>query len=363
MTPIQPTGFHYFSWKPTNSCPTDLKHLFYASWEDALWDLISYFNIPPDSIVLAPSFFCGDVVHNMADHGLHTIFYSVDQNFITSPQTFAALLKKHQPQVVIIFHPVGITNLLWQHTHKWLPSLPANCLLIEDSVHRIIDPTTLKLVADRHVVIDSLRKVAPVPGANLYLQPHHKLQAPSAFQNPNYSWHVLGWWIVFQLCLTFQQLLPFWQWQKWWNNLAEKSMLKGYDVIGDSKIATAGWKWAQWLAAHLDIEKIHQTKAMQVALYQSQLVSTLQNKPTFFTIPFAASDAPLLRGFPVGLHIKSASKVLNALRKKGLLVRFELNDSPWSQKYKVVYLPLGPHLNTRQIKWVINTLIEVSTQI
>ncbi len=40
--------------------------------------------------------------------------------------------------------------------------------IIEDCVHRITDPNKIKLLTPHHIRIDSLRKVTPVQGSNLY---------------------------------------------------------------------------------------------------------------------------------------------------------------------------------------------------
>lgn len=361
MLPIQPTNiWHYLDWQPLIIPPT-LHHQFYASWEDALWQLIVYFQLAQDSITLVPDFFCGDVISNMQSHGLKPIFYNVDQFLRTDPYYFANQLKEIQPSVVVIFNAVGITNQLWNQKEVWLPHLPKNCLLIEDCVHRVVDPNTISLLTSRHIVIDSLRKVVPIPGANLYIDSQFStLKAPEN-TNHRYSFLVIGWWLAFQLCLLFSQILPIRTWWLFWNKLAEKSMLIGYDYIGDSPTSTAGWWWAKKIAKHLSPKKISTSKIKQVNQYQ-KMMATLLTIPNihFFAIPFSKNDTGLLRGFPVGLKIDSAEKTLTELRQKGLLLRFELNDSPWSEKYKIIYLPLGPHLNQNQVDWACQTMLTVA---
>jgi hypothetical protein len=356
MLPIQPTNWWSYLHQQKITIPDSLSHYFYTSWEDALWNLLLYFQIKPGSTALVPAFFCGDVVANMADHGLDSVFYPVNQSLQSDPKVFKQYLKKYQPQVVIIFHAVGITNPLWQQRKVWLSALPKNCLLIEDSVHRVIDPSTIKLISARHVVIDSLRKVVPIPGANVFMD--RRFDDLAQYQQPNYSYSyaLLFWWLTFQLCLLISQLSISISWSKLWNKLAEQTMLRGYDLIGDNPTGGAGWQWAKWLAAHLDINKITSSKQRQVKKYQQALTPSLKKKNSpFFAIPFPDSDAGLLRGYPLGIKIKLAPKILTYLRSQGLLTRFELNDCPWSTKYKIIYLPLGPHLNHKQISWVCQT--------
>lgn len=347
IVPLQPTGWHFYLNGKAVRLPSTVRDFFYASWEDALWDLLKQLRIPQGSTVLVPSFFCGDVVTNMADHGLTTEFYPVDQNFQTKPSLFATYLKKARPQVVVILHAVGITNRLLIQHQQWMSHLPSDTLLIEDSVHRVVEPDKLFFLTQRHVVMDSLRKVVPLPGSNLFTHPSLKLTPPPFHQALKYQVRVLGWWLVFQLFLHLS-LLPFRSWQLFWNQQAEKAMLRGYDVIGDSPEAARGWRGGKWVARRLNIASIHRSKKQQVLLYL-QLLESIWQSTKVFQIHFPVSDYHQLRGFPLGLHLSTANQVLARLRSQGVLVRFELNDSPWSQEQKVVYLPLGPHLKDSHI--------------
>lgn len=339
MISVQPFGLHHYLTKKRLVTPHNLRHLFYASWEDALWDLLPHFKIDSGSTALVPEFFCGDVVQNMAAHGLQTLWYPCDNNFQTDPHVFKKWLLQHKPQVVAILHADGITNQLFAHTDIWLSALPKDALLIEDSVHRIVDPQKIKLITPRHVVMDSLRKVVPLPGSNLYGNRETLAElTPTPWHTTiPYQIQVFGWWFIFQVLLTLRL-----------NGLAEKAMIAGYDVIGDSSKSGAGWPLAQHLASHLDIQHIEESKAQQVALYKKHL-SPLWENPSFFAFTFPNSDDGKIRAFPVGIKLKNAHILLAKLRSRGVLVRFELNDSVWSQRNKVIYLPLGPYLSHEDI--------------
>lgn len=339
MISVQPTGLHHYLTTQRLVTPQNLRRLFYSSWEDALWDLLLYFEIPKNSLAMVPEFFCGDVVNNMKQHGLNSIWYPCDENFQTDPKVFKNWLLKHKPQVVIILHAVGITNQLLAKKDTWLSALPPNAILIEDSVHRIVNPQNIRLIAPRHVVMDSLRKVVPLPGSNLYGDNKVLAQLhPTAWwKTVPYQLQVFGWWLIFQILLALKL-----------NTIAEKAMLAGYDVIGDSYVSGAGWPIARSLAYHLDITKIEESKQRQVALYKKYL-SPLWEDERFFAPTFSHTDSGKLRGFPVALRPKTADSILAKLRAKGILVRFELNDSVWSQKNKVVYLPLGPYLSNSEV--------------
>lgn len=357
MTPIQPVGlWHYLSLKK-NLLPQNLVHFHYLSWEDALWDLKKFFSYSDGSLVLVPDFFCLDVVENMISHGFQVVTYPVDRNFQTDPILFSSLLKEYQPDVAVIFHAVGITNALFQHKKKWLSSLPENTLLLEDSVHRVVNPEDISIVSQRHVVIDSMRKVIPLPGSNLFgSQAIATLRPSSTLETIPYQIIVLGWWLLFQFCLLIVTAVPSKQLQQWWNHLAEGAMLRGYDVIGDSLVAAPGNLLISWLSSHIDHERIALIKTQQVQIYK-QKIKSIWSSSYIFPIAINERDFGKLRGYPIGLELTTATQILERLRAAGLLVRFELDTFGWSTKQKVIYLPLGPHLTQNQIEIVANTLI------
>ncbi|MCD8484090.1 hypothetical protein LRY65_00640 [Candidatus Woesebacteria bacterium] len=352
---IQPTGLEYFQKKQSVHVPAGVAHRFYASWEDGLWDLLRVAAIPSGSTVLVPEFFCQDVVDNMASHGLEAVWYPVDENFQTEPETFAYWLEKYQPAVVVILHTVGITNQLFQHNQLWKDSLPPDSLLIEDSVHRVLKPEDVHLLHDRHVVMDSLRKVVPVAGSNMYGSPEFLTYEPTPFfKTLLYQIALFGWWAVFQLWLSLARLPLGKMWNRYMNLLAEWAMLEAYEIIGDNFFAGRAWNIFPWMAKHIAFHTIEQKKSQQVDLYQRLLspVWSQYCQPVVFPPP----DASRLRAFPVRLEIPEAQRILQILRKNGILVRFELNDNPWSTKRKVIYLPLGPHLTDNDIHTICHEL-------
>lgn len=354
--PVQPVGYyHYFSLNRIN-IPSNIGHLFYVSWEDALWDLLSHLQYTKPTTALLPEFFCGDVVSSMICHGLKPVYYPVDKNFYTNPQVFAKYLDKHKPSVVVILHSVGITNQLFAQKKVWLPSLSPETLLIEDSVHRIVDPQKIDLISPRHVVIDSLRKVVPVPGSNLY---GHKefinFKSPIWQQAFNYQLKVFWFWLLFQLFLKTGVLWPSISIKNYLYSKAEKTMIIGYDKIGKSYTPASGWSLWGIMSKHLDLAKIYKTKKIQVNIYKQKLKHLLKNS-NFFEINIPESDYGFLRGFPLGINVRNSSTILHKIRNNGLLLRFELNDSIWSTKHKVVYLPIGPHLTNKDIYTVCGIL-------
>lgn len=330
MVPIYPVGFrNYFSWKKRETPPT-IGYAFYLSWEDGLWSLLEAYQIPNGSKILIPEFYCMDVVENMKAHDLVPVWYPVDRNFQTDPKIFASYLQKHSPAVVVIFHAVGITNTLFDVFALWKLSLPKDTLLIEDAVHRVVNPRHIHLLTNRHFIMDSLRKVVPGMGSRMFGNipkiKKHSLQAIP------YQLSVYWWWLVFQFFIHIR-LSAF----------AERAMQAGYEKIGDSFYGATGWSIFRKLADHIDYDFIYKTKEKQVQRYK-KLFSGIFAKKIFFPIDFPQEDQKHLRGFPLGIYKDHKEKIIQRIRTK-LLLRLELEGSPWTKKYGVIYLPLGPHIS------------------
>lgn len=358
---IQPTGHTYFqltpTWKKINA-DTSIARRFYASWEDALWDFMRISTIKAGETVLVPEFFCGDVVDNMEAHGLKAIWYPMDQFFYTDPAEFAQIIKKHTPAIVVILHSVGMENPLWKQKNVWLNELQPNTILIEDSVHRIVNPENIQLIHPRHIVMDSLRKVVPLAGSNVYGYKDFLEFIPTpAYKTILYQIQVFGWWFIFQFFLLGTQL-PFGKfWNSIWNHLAEWSMLQGYEIIGDSQLSGRAWPPFAFLTPFLAYEKISTTKKQHIKIYESFLKDTPQKY--HFLFPYDSTDRGQMRAFPVGLYHSHAHEILKKLRQHGILTRFELNTSIWSNRYKIIYLPIGPHVQDTDIEYCAQNLKKI----
>lgn len=326
-----------------------IKQLFYLSWEDALWDLLEKKKVRKGSRILVPDFFCGGVEDNIRLHGYKIGRYPVDKYLVTKHVYFAKKIKEYKPKVIVIFHAVGIKNNLFLDK-KWLKLVNNNTILIEDCVHRIVNPKKIKILFESHVIINSLRKVVPLQGCSIYgTSSFLNYSEPPFFRSLFYSIKVHLYWI---LMIFLWELSHFFWGSKISSDtalMAEKIMIKGYDVIGRSKLPAKGFHIFNLLQKHINLEKIYGIKQKQVELYESNLHKLLP-----IETPYRKSDKKEMRAWPIVLDIKHAYRVLGYLRKKGLIVRFELDDSIWSKKQKIIYLPLGPHINNRQQLSIIN---------
>ena len=137
---------------------------------------------------------------------------------------------------------------------------------------------------------------------------------------------------------------------------AEKDMLIAYDLMGDSVTAGATiWPFV-FLRRHINATYIKDTKRKQVAQYEDML-KPLWSDTRYTRIQIVADDFGELRGYPICMTLASADYLISKLREKGMFIRSELEGSPWTQIRKVIYLPLGPHLNSEDIQEVCNELL------
>jgi len=354
MLPIQPPFIPLF-FKKNNTKNNSSYEKIFLSWEDALWQLLRNHQIPKDSVVLVPNFFCWDVVENMETHGLKHIVYEVDKYLQPNQIDFENKLKEFNPAIIIIFNAVGITNSLFKNI-EWLRHLHKEAILIEDCVHKIIDREKISFITKNHYLIDSLRKVVPIQGSRVFSQ--QKIVNPSFTSNLSTAWYrtrVFYWWIVMQLALVLVYVSNNNFIQRYGNRLAEYAMKTGYNIIGDHANPSSAPRIMGLLAKKINIDLIKKIKEKQTNLY-SDLLKNVFTKEVFFKIPFSNSDKKELRGFPLGIELAKANLFLNHIRSKGVLVRFELDDSLWANKQKVVYLPMGPQVSEKDIEMVCDVI-------
>lgn len=325
----------YFQFK-RNKLPNGIKSLFYLSWEDALWDLLAKKKVKKRSCVLVPDYYCDDVEENIRQHGYKVGYYKVNEDLYVDKKSFQSEISHLKPSVIVIFHPVGIKSNLFSNI-KWLKDVTGDTILIEDSVHRVIDPKEIKIIRKNHFVIDSLRKVVPIQGSRIFGKLEDlDFNLPSIFQS-----------VIYASGVNFLWLLMLLLWTSKLNKLAEKVMLLGYDLIGNSKLPARGSILGQFLSNRLNLSAIENCKKKQVDYYEKRF-----RKITKSGLKIQEKDKKFLRGYPLILENSIANKILLALRKKGLLVRFELNNSNWSKMRKIIYLPLGVQMSIKQQKEV-----------
>jgi hypothetical protein len=314
-----------------------IKRLFYLSWEDALWDLLIHKKVPKNSTVLTPEFFCVDVENNIRKHGYKVANYPVNGDLTVNQKIFLKCVHKYKPAVVVILHANGITNNLIVNP-VWLNKLSIDTILIEDCVHRIIDPSKIRLLRKNHFMIDSLRKVLPLQGSNIWGSGDDlNYPLPPIWQSYKYGLTVTLLWAE----MSFYWLLSLLNHR--FGFKAEKTMEKGYDLIGDSLLPARGWIIFRFLFDHIDQAWIRQIKRSQIMIYEKLLGKN-------FKTPYLATDRNEIRGWPLifdDFHL--ANIILLNLRSAGNVVYFSLEGCKWTNKHKLLCLPLGPQVRSRDI--------------
>jgi hypothetical protein len=281
----------------------------------------------------------------MKAHGLKPVYYELDRDLQPNAQNVLSLIKKEKPAFLVLFHAVGITNHLV--TREFMKLLPDNLFIIEDAVHRIVEPSRLKLFHERHICMNSIRKVVPLQGSFLYgrISLINRLQGPERSM-VFYTGSVIFLWGLMQLYLLLQAYTPFFiHLKSFWGRLAEFCMLKGYDLIGDFPLPGSCPSFFSWLYLSIDGKKIKHIKKKQIALYTKILADH------GFMMPyFSSTDVGELRGLPLFFSKKRGLQFISQLRGRGIMLRGELEGCPWTRERTIVYLPLGPYLKQHDIE-------------
>lgn len=340
--------------------PPEIKQYYYYSWEDALWDLLEKKNIPKGSTILVPDFHCMDVIDNIENHGYQVAFYPLNEHFQIDTQTFTTYIDKKKPHVIILFHACGITCTLFQDT-SWLSHIDKNTIVIEDCVHRFVNPTNITFIHSNHIVMDSLRKDSPLRGGFVYGQKEFMNFAQTKTLLDGYTVSSSIYYVFFRLILEFTALIPLPSLTKY----AHEVLLKRHDdIIGDSLTPHRGLPLIPLLHRFMNFKKLEGVKTQQVKLYK-ELTNTLleqQKKGSkliqFYPVTIPFSDYPHLHVYPLGIKGKAPDDFLPFLHKKGIIVWIKFPDSPWSQRQEVLFLPLGFHMKEKDITYIFEALQE-----
>lgn len=319
---------------------------YYYSFEDGLWDLLNNkFPKKQELTFLVPNFYCMNVLDNIKSKGHKIVFYPLDKNFQISADKLIKVVQKCQPDILIIFHACGIT--------AEIPKVSKSVFIIEDAVHRLANPKDLKFVSDRHVIIDSLRKVSPFPGSRMWGKNRALDFRPIKRNTLNrYLIESLFFYIAFRLTLKIGFLIG----NAKIITYAHEYLLKKHDqIIGNNLIPQPGLKFWLPLIERINYQTIRQTKISQVKMYINSLQNIFENK-YFYQVKIPKKDFGDLHVYPLGFNIRPKKELEDFLHKSGMSVWYKFPDCPWSKNKGVLFLPLGFHINEKKILAIIDTL-------
>lgn len=329
-----------------------VKRYYYWSWEDGLWDLLQKKHIEKGSTVLIPDFYCTDVIDNIRAHGYIVAFYKLDQYFQIKKQALLRSVQRHHPTVVIIFHAAGITSTV-VGTSSVIQKITKKALLIEDCVHQVLDPQTVKPVNEHHFLMDSLRKVTPLYGSFLY-----GTKKGMQFSQTKHVWSLYTvnttlLYMLFRMLLIISYVLN----KPSIAVFAHKKVLKQHDdVVGNTNSHRGIWAIA-WMAQWLNREALERVKREQTKLYEHMLRPLCTKSSPFYHIVMKRSDYGKLHVYPVGLKKKADETLMAFLRHKNIVVWPKFSDSGWAKKRDVLFFPLGFHMNKGKIKRIAKALV------
>lgn len=334
-----------------NVFPRILDWKYFYSFEDGLWEIAKTLFPDKKSIhFLVPDFYCSDVLDNIKLHGHTYTYYRLDKNFQISDGQLATYISQFEPDIVMVFHAAGIYS-------QCLDKLFTNksVLLIEDSVHRLVDPINLRGGFNNRIVMDSLRKVSPISGSRMIASK----KIIEKFHNINT--HYSKYFIISRIYyFVFRNILRmgFYLNNSTLTSFAHKTILKAHDdIIGDSELPHVGITKNIKDIERFDYKKIRILKYKQVKLYEKYL-QNIFTKNSFYKIEIPKSDFGELHVYPLGFDGPPNESLEKFLFTKGIVVWFKFPDCPWSEKRSVLFLPLGFHMSEEKIKYTTEMIKE-----
>jgi len=329
--------------------PRRIKRYYYHSFEDALWDLLAKKRAPRETRILVPDFYCTDVVENIKKHGYTPIFYPVDRHFQIQPKALQSIIDEVKPHALILFHACGIQNICV--TKEFIQK--QRCLVIEDAVHRLVDPSSVHLFGDHHFVIDSLRKVSPIPGSFIYGTDIGLSYTPEPFSmDVGYLFTSLSWYIAFRIALTTSVVCNSTRLA----SFAHDVILKHHDdIIGDRMLPQRGIPPLAWIAGFINPHAIAARKRIQVTEFTRLSKKLFRTHPFFYPVRMSLRDYGNLHIFPVGMKYVPKG-FIPYLHSRHMAVWCKFEDSSWALNHHVLFLPLGFHISDEEIHSSMNTL-------
>lgn len=349
----QPHLLPFLSYHKLN-LPNHVSRFHYLSWEDALWDILPQLGVRPGHTILLPDFYCLDVLVNIKLHGYKVQNYPLDHNFQVSAKVLLNLYNRIKPAVVIIFHAGGITSNIIRN-QRLVDKLTRESVLIEDLVHKIVDPSKIHKLHGRHLLMDSLRKNLPLPGAFAYMSNELGTKiSPPKINSPLYVLRVALFYYLYRTFLSLGSLFR--------NPIlvafAHNKVLMIHDeVVGDSQQGNQGLPWVPFVHSFIDYSKIRNHKTNQVKVYLI-LTKHLPSISKLVYVPFISKeDMGELRAFPLVISGALASTVEKALNPINVWTQF--GDSIWSQEKKAFHLPLGFHITRKDQENIVSIISQI----
>lgn len=328
-----------------NKITKGIKRYYYYSFEDGLWDLLKNKKIPKGTTILLPDFYCMDVVTNIKSHGWKIKYYPLNESFQITLSSFQKYISESNPSVIIIFNAFGITSNLTTN-RQWANGLNEKTIIIEDCVHRLINPESVCIPKNNWFILDSIRKVSPLYGSFLYgtTSGMSFAQTPSRF-NLTYVCSSLIVFLLFRFTLNTGHILSSPQLVRF----AHKKLLSTHDdIIGDSMLPYRGLPLFSYVHSFFNFNKISTVKYSQVKLYESLLWPIPSKR--IFRVKIPSTDFSSLHAYPIGIYGKISNDIYKLLIAHNMLVWEKFPDAPWSKTRSVLFLPLGFHIQSTDIQ-------------
>ncbi|MDP2586161.1 MAG: hypothetical protein Q8P32_00090 [Candidatus Komeilibacteria bacterium] len=161
---LKPFIFQPLNW-PKHQ-PLFSRQYFFLSFGDSLSFLLEHYQFQPlQQIALLPNFYCPETLKYLSRH-FKIVFYQINDDFSVDKESYFKAIQQHQPGLIVNYCFTGFT-LSEIEKSRLLGLIGNQTIIIEDYAHRIVDFKEWQSLSERHFIIDSIRKHAPVLGSHL----------------------------------------------------------------------------------------------------------------------------------------------------------------------------------------------------
>jgi hypothetical protein len=316
------------------------------SFQDALWALVKIkFKSKRKLHFLVPDFYCSTVLDNIRARGHRYTYYPLNSNFQISSSKFSQYLWVHRPDIVVIFHPFGITSELISD-QSWVQELPGKSLIVEDCAHCLINPDEIQFINTRHFLIDSLRKTCPFQGARIFSKQKTRFTNRLHRSNPKFNRIKYFFsFMVFRIHLWFS-------YQSRSNTTTAplyRRLINIYDqMMGTQTEPEPGFSIVKRLVNRINYPKVKNIKSKQVDQYLIAITS-LKLPSNIYVPTMPKSDYARLTMLPLCFVGKPPRNLISQLRSQSVDAQYQFSDSPWNHNRRVLALPLGFHVTDTDI--------------
>jgi hypothetical protein len=323
--------------------------LLYLSFEDAL-DALLEAQVPKGAAVLVPAFYCWSVVEHLESKGCRVISYSVQEDLQTDRAAFQEALDAHQPDMIILFHPLGMRSSLVQDA-TWAARLAPKTIVLEDYAHRLFNERD-DHPFERWIAINSFRKLSAAEGAWVWGSREVLSSLKASYRSSLSTYRLsvalrfLAWRFTLGAASLFESEHLF--------SLSEWLYASHEALIGASSRPQPGSRCQAFWFSRLSVDRLKAHRVQLAQIYTRAFERAGHLGITLAPIP--QTQWGELKFFPLKMSAALAQKLMGRLAKRRCYLDTLYEESPHCSDFVYLMLPLYPSIEESQARHLGNLI-------